>query len=97
MTHGYTLSKGTSFKKVCEAIGASVDDLGPDAWPVLVSLENHVSLEGQENMINIMQNAWGEKLVVGKLNGVEEDLEPSPADLKGRIILMVGSSTFIDF
>ncbi|KIK62977.1 hypothetical protein GYMLUDRAFT_41279 [Collybiopsis luxurians FD-317 M1] len=90
VTHGYTLTKGVSFKKVCEAIGAGVDALGPDAWPVLVSLECHVGPEGQANMVNILKEAWGEKLVVGKLDfGLEEDARVSPRDLKGRIVLMV--------
>ncbi|KAE9384987.1 PLC-like phosphodiesterase [Gymnopus androsaceus JB14] len=79
VTHGYTFTKGTSFQKVCEAIGAGVDALGPDTWPVLISLECHVGPEGQKNMVSIMRNAWGEKLIV-KL---------TPADLKGKIILMV--------
>ncbi|KAF9068268.1 PLC-like phosphodiesterase [Rhodocollybia butyracea] len=90
VTHGYTLTKGTSFRKVCEAIGAGVDALGPDAWPVMVSLECHVGPEGQVNMVNILKDVWGEKLVVGKLNdSFEENIKVPPKALKGRIVLMV--------
>ncbi|KAJ3795330.1 PLC-like phosphodiesterase [Lentinula aff. detonsa] len=95
VTHGYTLTKGVSFRKVCEAIGEGVDALGPDAWPVLVSLECHVGPKGQQNMVNILKSAWGEKLVVGRLqNDDSHDQEDdnvivSPRYSKGKIILMV--------
>ncbi|KAJ3869013.1 PLC-like phosphodiesterase [Lentinula novae-zelandiae] len=90
VTHGYTFTKGVSFREVCEAIGVGVDNLGPDAWPVLVSLECHVGPKGQQIMVDILKNAWGEKLVEGKLtDGSEEEVKVSPRELKGRIILMV--------
>lgn len=92
VTHGYTFTKGVSFREVCEAIGVGVDNLGPDAWPVLVSLECHVGPKGQQIMVDILKNAWGEKLVEGKLtDGSEEEVTVSPRELKGRIILMVRS------
>ncbi|KAJ4494862.1 PLC-like phosphodiesterase [Lentinula edodes] len=90
VTHGYTFTKGVSFRKVCEAIGVGVDNLGPDAWPVLVSLECHVGPKGQQIMVDILKNAWGEKLVEGKLtDDSEQEVKVSPRELKGRIILMV--------
>ncbi|KAJ3777145.1 PLC-like phosphodiesterase [Lentinula raphanica] len=68
VTHGYTLTRGVAFQKVCEAIGAGVDALGPEAWPVLVSLECHVGPQGQQNMVDIMKSTWGDKLVLkGKI------------------------------
>ncbi|KAF5391498.1 hypothetical protein D9757_002414 [Collybiopsis confluens] len=91
VTHGYTLTKGVSFKKVCETISAAVDSLGPDAWPLLVSLECHVGAEAQVNMVNILKDAWGERLVIGRLgtDSLEQLNQVTPRDLKGRIILMV--------
>ncbi|KAJ3714187.1 PLC-like phosphodiesterase [Lentinula raphanica] len=92
VTHGDTLTRGVAFQKVCEAIGAGVDALGPEAWPVLVSLECHVGPQGQQNMVDIMKSTWGDKLVLGRppddSPGSDHNMV-SPKVLKGKIILMV--------
>lgn len=102
VTHGYTLSRSVPFSSVCEAIGAAVtaggkEDTPSDVgngnvndWPVFVSLECHVPVEKQDEIVEIMKKAWGRKLVT---KADTASLPPgdmvSPRDLKGRIVLMV--------
>lgn len=89
-----------SLQGVCEAIGEAVkaDDL-----PVTVSLECHVDYDKQPELVHIMKEVWGDKLVTERIhrNVVEvvsdiihhSHTEVSPDDLKGRIFLMVGLRT----
>lgn len=64
-------------------------------WPVMLSLECHVPVEGQEELVRIMEEAWGDKLVKKEVK--EDGMEPggiTPRELRGKIVAMVGVSCF---
>jgi len=85
VTHGYTLSKSVPFAEVCEAISGAVSD---EDWPVMVSLECHVGVPDQPGMVQIMEQAWGNKLVRHQVAGLDVE-RVTPLALRGKIILLV--------
>ncbi|KAF6747522.1 phospholipase C [Ephemerocybe angulata] len=97
VTHGYTLSASVPFSEVCKAIGSYLDDnYGPYNpgspsgldFPVLVSLECHVPPDGQTELARTMKEIWGDRVVQGPIDGVDDDWV-TPKDLAGRIVVMV--------
>lgn len=99
VTHGYTLSRSVPFSSVCEAIGAAFTNGNEDTtsngdnsndWPIFVSLECHVPVEKQDEIVEIMKREWGGKFVTkADIASLPSGDVVSPRDLKGRIVLMV--------
>ncbi|KAG8224032.1 hypothetical protein J437_LFUL001109 [Ladona fulva] len=86
--HGHTFTTKIPFRSVVEAINRSAFVTSP--YPVILSIENHCSVQQQARMAHIFQSVFGEKLVTNFL--FEADLSddprlPSPAQLKGRILV----------
>jgi phosphatidylinositol phospholipase C delta len=81
ITHGYTTEP---FSSVCLAINASVH---PTNWPLFVSLECHVGVKGQKELVSVMKETWGDKLVVGRIEGVPDGMV-TLGHLRGRIVVI---------
>ncbi|KAI5121752.1 hypothetical protein M0805_009041 [Coniferiporia weirii] len=87
VTHGWTLTQHIPFRDVCTTINAAVEAKDDD-WPLFVSLECHVGVDGQAELVEIMKESWGERLVVSAIEGVDDGYV-APGELKGRIVMMV--------
>lgn len=70
VTHGYTFTKSIPFQAACAAIGEAVKS---DSLPITVSLECHVEVEKQVELVEIMKATWGDKLVANPLHKSIED------------------------
>lgn len=84
VTHGGTAVRPMLFKDAIQCI----NDNGHNAseYPVIVTLENHASKETRAVMANIMRSIFKEKLWA-PASDANRNSWPSPAALKGRIII----------
>ncbi|KAH8113088.1 PLC-like phosphodiesterase [Phellopilus nigrolimitatus] len=87
VTHGWTLTRDIPFRDVCSAINDAVE-ARTDDWPLFVSLECHVPVDGQQALVNIMKEMWSDKLVASAVEGVDET-SVAPRELKGKIVMMI--------
>ncbi|XP_023223275.1 1-phosphatidylinositol 4,5-bisphosphate phosphodiesterase epsilon-1-like isoform X2 [Centruroides sculpturatus] len=86
--HGHTLTTKIPFKNVVEAIAKSAFVTSP--YPVILSIENHCSLQQQAKMAEIFSTVFGEKLVRRFLfdSDYSDDPQlPSPNELKHKILI----------
>nr|XP_010593806.2 1-phosphatidylinositol 4,5-bisphosphate phosphodiesterase delta-1 [Loxodonta africana] len=82
--HGYTFTSKILFCDVLRAIRDYAFKASP--YPVILSLENHCSLEQQRVMARHLRSILGSVLLDQQLDGVTNSL-PSPEQLKGKILL----------
>lgn len=86
--HGHTFTTKISFKSVVDAINRSAFVASP--YPVILSIENHCSLQQQARMAHIFMTTFGEKLINKFLFDTDysdEPVLPSPNQLKNRILI----------
>ncbi|XP_065185612.1 1-phosphatidylinositol 4,5-bisphosphate phosphodiesterase delta-1-like isoform X2 [Sycon ciliatum] len=82
--HGHTLTSKIRFADVIRAI--NLYGFQTSEYPVILSIENHCSLEQQATMASIMQEIFGDRLEVEKPDQDKEHL-PSPEELKGKVLV----------
>ncbi|XP_062269731.1 1-phosphatidylinositol 4,5-bisphosphate phosphodiesterase delta-3-A-like [Platichthys flesus] len=83
--HGHTLTSKIPFVNVIEVIKEYAFKASP--YPLILSLENHCSLEQQTVMAQQLRSILGDKLLTKPLEGLDPHSLPSPEDLKGKILV----------
>ncbi|XP_072911151.1 1-phosphatidylinositol 4,5-bisphosphate phosphodiesterase delta-1a isoform X2 [Hemitrygon akajei] len=83
--HGYTLTSKILFKDVIQVINNYAFKVSP--FPVILSLENHCSIEQQNVMVQHMKTILGDKLLSKTIDGKVPTKFPSPEELMGRILV----------
>ncbi|XP_077992111.1 1-phosphatidylinositol 4,5-bisphosphate phosphodiesterase epsilon-1-like [Glandiceps talaboti] len=86
--HGHTLTTKISFKEVVEAIDRAA--FVTSEYPIILSIENHCSIQQQTKMAQLFEQVFGEKLVKDFL--FESDFSempqlPSPEQLKNKVLV----------
>ncbi|CAG7724464.1 unnamed protein product [Allacma fusca] len=86
--HGHTFTTKIPFRQVVDAINKSA--FLASSYPVILSIENHCSLQQQSRMALTFQTVFGDKLVTRFLFDVDftdDPCLPSPSQLKNRILI----------
>nr|XP_046225240.1 1-phosphatidylinositol 4,5-bisphosphate phosphodiesterase delta-3-A isoform X2 [Oncorhynchus gorbuscha] len=83
--HGHTLTSKVPFTEVIETIAEYAFKASP--YPLILSLENHCSVEQQAVMARHLRSILGDKLLTKPLNEQQLQCLPSPEALKGKILV----------
>uniref|UniRef100_A0A3B4EEM4 Phosphoinositide phospholipase C n=1 Tax=Pygocentrus nattereri TaxID=42514 RepID=A0A3B4EEM4_PYGNA len=83
--HGHTFTSKILFRDVITVIGNYA--FKTSQYPVILSIENHCSVEQQRTMALHLTRILGDKLLRNTLEGKAYSGLPSPEDLKGKILL----------
>uniref|UniRef100_A0A671SCD3 Phosphoinositide phospholipase C n=1 Tax=Sinocyclocheilus anshuiensis TaxID=1608454 RepID=A0A671SCD3_9TELE len=83
--HGHTFTSKIFFKDVVTVLGNYA--FKASQYPVILSIENHCSIEQQKVMAQHLTQILGDKLLKSPLDGKIPIGLPSPEDLKGKILL----------
>ncbi|XP_061912462.1 1-phosphatidylinositol 4,5-bisphosphate phosphodiesterase delta-3-A-like [Entelurus aequoreus] len=83
--HGYTLTSKVSFAEVIKTINEYAFKASP--YPLILSLENHCSVEQQTVMAQHMRAILGDKLLTKPISDLDYNTLPSPENLKGKILV----------
>ncbi|CAB1341245.1 unnamed protein product [Coregonus sp. 'balchen'] len=92
--HGHTLTSKVLFKDVIKAIKEYA--FKTSEYPVILSLENHCTLEQQKLMAQHMRSILGSALLTSPLEHQMPTAFPSPQFLDSVILLKLVLSEFYD-
>ncbi|XP_015234819.1 PREDICTED: 1-phosphatidylinositol 4,5-bisphosphate phosphodiesterase delta-3-A-like isoform X1 [Cyprinodon variegatus] len=83
--HGHTLTSKVPFVEVIKTINEYAFKASP--YPLILSLENHCSVEQQTVMARHLKSILGDKLLLKPLVGLPASSLPFPEDLKGKVLI----------
>ncbi|XP_062972827.1 1-phosphatidylinositol 4,5-bisphosphate phosphodiesterase delta-4 [Elgaria multicarinata webbii] len=83
--HGHTFTSKILFREVVTTL-EKYAFRGSD-YPIILSIENHCSIEQQDIMAEQLKGILGEQLLTTTIDGCVPAQLPSPEELKGKIIL----------
>ncbi|XP_077790392.1 1-phosphatidylinositol 4,5-bisphosphate phosphodiesterase delta-4 [Podarcis muralis] len=83
--HGHTFTSKIPFREVVTTLDKYA--FRASKYPIILSLENHCSIEQQDIMAQQLKGILGEQLLTTTIDGRVPVQLPSPEELKGKIIL----------
>ncbi|XP_060119277.1 1-phosphatidylinositol 4,5-bisphosphate phosphodiesterase delta-4 [Heteronotia binoei] len=83
--HGHTFTSKIPFREVVSTIEKYAFQVSD--YPIILSIENHCSIEQQEVMVQQLKSILGVHLLITTIDGRVPVQLPSPAELRGKIIL----------
>ncbi|XP_035606166.1 1-phosphatidylinositol 4,5-bisphosphate phosphodiesterase delta-4-like isoform X1 [Oncorhynchus keta] len=83
--HGHTFTSKILFRDVITTLAEYAFKVSE--FPVILSLENHCSMEQQRVMAQLLDTILGDTLLRAPLDRLVPQQLPSPQDLKGKVLL----------
>ncbi|NXP72579.1 PLCH1 phosphodiesterase, partial [Ramphastos sulfuratus] len=83
--HGYTLTSKILFRDVAETIDKYA--FVKNEFPVILSIENHCSIQQQKKIAQYLKDIFGDKLDLSSVATGDSKQLPSPQNLKGKILV----------
>uniref|UniRef100_A0A674BRT9 Phosphoinositide phospholipase C n=1 Tax=Salmo trutta TaxID=8032 RepID=A0A674BRT9_SALTR len=83
--HGHTFTSKILFRDVITTLAEYAFKVSE--FPVILSLENHCSMEQQRVMAQLLDTILGDTLLTAPLDRLVPQELPSPQDLKGKVLL----------
>ncbi|NXO02019.1 PLCH1 phosphodiesterase, partial [Rhinopomastus cyanomelas] len=83
--HGYTLTSKILFRDVAETINRYA--FIKNEFPVILSIENHCSIQQQKKIAQYLKEIFGDKLDLSSVVTGDSRQLPSPQNLKGKILV----------
>ncbi|NXL58497.1 PLCH1 phosphodiesterase, partial [Chordeiles acutipennis] len=83
--HGYTLTSKILFRDVAETVNKYA--FIKNEFPVILSIENHCSIQQQKKIAQYLKEIFGDKLDLSSVITGDARQLPSPQNLKGKILV----------